>query len=151
MLAASASVRWSSTLLTARTTGFLLLRSTRTTAWSLSSVPTVPSTTSSTASAVAIASSACSAICAASPLASGAQPPVSTSTNERPFQSASYETRSRVTPGTSWTTASRRPMMRFTRVDLPTLGRPTTATTGRVRAGVGTAGTAVSVMSLRWG
>ena len=89
MLAASASVRWSSTLLTARTTGFLLLRSTRTTAWSLSSVPTVPSTTSRTASAVAMASSACSAICAARPLASGAQPPVSTRTNDRPFQSAS--------------------------------------------------------------
>ena len=30
----------------------------------------------------------------------------------------------------SWTTASRRPMIRLTRVDLPTFGRPTTATTG---------------------
>src|SRR6202044_1340943 len=32
--------------------------------------------------------------------------------------------------GTSWTTASRRPRIRLTSVDLPTLGRPTTATTG---------------------
>src|ERR1700710_2336311 len=38
--------------------------------------------------------------------------------------------RSRVTPGTSCTTASRRPSTRLTRVDLPTLGRPTIATTG---------------------
>ena len=34
------------------------------------------------------------------------------------------------TPGTSSTTASRRPRMRLTSVDLPTLGRPTTASTG---------------------
>ena len=33
-------------------------------------------------------------------------------------------------PGTSSTTASRRPMIRLTSVDLPTLGRPTTASTG---------------------
>ena len=33
-------------------------------------------------------------------------------------------------PGTSWTTASRRPIIRLTSVDLPTLGRPTTARIG---------------------
>src|SRR3954468_1739712 len=38
--------------------------------------------------------------------------------------------RSRVTPGTSCTTAARRPRNRLTRVDLPTFGRPTMATTG---------------------
>src|SRR3712207_9018550 len=38
--------------------------------------------------------------------------------------------RSRVTPGVSWTTAARRPRIRSTSVDLPTLGRPTIATTG---------------------
>ena len=38
--------------------------------------------------------------------------------------------RSRVTPGMSCTTAARRPRMRLTSVDLPTLGRPTMATTG---------------------
>ena len=49
----------------------------------------------------------------------------------RPFQSASTSLRSRVTPGRSSTMASRRPMIRLTRVDLPTLGRPTMATVGR--------------------
>ena len=89
MVAASASLRWSSTLLAASTTGFRLRRSTWTTASSTSWVPTVASTTKTTASAAAMASSACSAIWAAMPLASGAQPPVSTTTNCRPFQSAS--------------------------------------------------------------
>src|SRR5699024_1199821 len=42
--------------------------------------------------------------------------------------------RSLVTPGTSWTTAARRPNSRFTSVDLPTFGRPTTANTGRAGA-----------------
>jgi hypothetical protein len=68
----------------------------------------MPSTTSSTTSAVCIADSACAAIAAARPTASGSQPPVSTTVNGRPFQSASYATRSRVTPGTSSTTACRR-------------------------------------------
>ena len=71
--------------------------------------------------------------------ASGSQPPVSTTVNARPAQLASYDTRSRVTPGTSSTTASRRPMIRFTSVDLPTLGRPTTA-----RTGIGPEGSSVS-------
>jgi hypothetical protein len=39
-------------------------------------------------------------------------------------------TRSLVTPGTSSTTACLLPRILFTSVDLPTLGRPTTATTG---------------------
>jgi hypothetical protein len=64
------------------------------------------------------------------PVAFGSQPPVSTTVKLRPFHSASYEIRSRVTPGTSWTTAARRPRNRLTSVDLPTLGRPTIATTG---------------------
>ena len=132
MVAAMASWRWSSTLFAASTTGFLERLSTLTTASSSSRVPTVASTTNSTASAIEIASSACSAICCAMPLASETQPPVSTSTNSRPFQFASYETRSRVTPGTSCTTASLRPRMRLTSVDLPTFGRPTTATTGLI-------------------
>ena len=69
--------------------GLRLRRSTVTTASSTSWMPTVASTTNSTASAAAMASSACSAIWAASPLASEAQPPVSTMTNCRPFQIAS--------------------------------------------------------------
>ena len=39
--------------------------------------------------------------------------------------------RSLVTPGCDWTTAARRPMIRLIRVDFPTLGRPTTATTAK--------------------
>src|SRR5687767_9006901 len=50
--------------------------------------------------------------------------------------------RSRVTPGVSSTTAWRRPMMRLTRVDLPTFGRPTTATTGTGPVNASSAGTA---------
>jgi hypothetical protein len=52
-------------------------------------VPTWASTTKSTASAAAMAISAWSAIWPAMPLASVAQPPVSTTTNWRPFQLAS--------------------------------------------------------------
>src|SRR5438132_10116867 len=40
--------------------------------------------------------------------------------------------RSRVVPGTSWTTATWAPTSRLKRVDFPTLGRPTTATIGRL-------------------
>src|ERR1019366_1264689 len=58
-------------------------------------------------------------------------PPVSTSVNSRPAHSASSVLRSRVPPGLSSTIVSRRPTIRLTSVDLPTLGRPTTATTGR--------------------
>ncbi len=101
-----------------------------TTASSASVIPTVASTTNSTASARLTAISAWARIASARPRASGSQPPVSTTVKARPFQLASYETRSRVTPGTSSTTASRRPMIRLTSVDLPTLGRPTTASTG---------------------
>ena len=47
-----------------------------------------------------------------------------------PAQLAPSSLRSRVTPGCSSTIAVRLPTMRFTSVDLPTFGRPTTATTG---------------------
>src|SRR6185312_16163319 len=131
--AASGSVRSSSTLFAASTTGLPPRRRTLATASSVAVAPTLASTTSSTASAVRMAWSACAATRAWNPLASGSQPPVSTTVNRRPDHCASYATRSRVTPGTSCTTASRRPRMRLTSVDLPTLGRPTTASTGRSR------------------
>ena len=47
-----------------------------------------------------------------------------------PSHSASTILRSRVTPGWSSTMATRLPTVRLTKVDFPTLGRPTTATTG---------------------
>ena len=61
-------------------------------------------------------------------------PPVSMSSKRTPFHSHSSALRSRVTPASLWTTASRPPTSRLTSVDLPTLGKPTTAIRGR-RAG----------------
>ena len=65
-----------------------------------------------------------------SSLLNGSMPPVSTMVNSRPFQSAVWYERSRVTPRDSWTMASEVWARRLTSVDLPTLGRPTTATIG---------------------
>jgi len=78
-----------------------------------------------------MADSAASEIFKAIPSAVGSQPPVSTTTKFFPFHSASYETRSRVTPGVSSMIASREPMIRLTKVDFPTLGRPTITTRGK--------------------
>ena len=78
-----------SALLATRSTGLALRRSIRTAASSTSVDPTMVSTTNSTTSAVATAVSACAAIAAARSLASGSQPPVSTTMNRRPFHSAS--------------------------------------------------------------
>src|SRR5436305_7073315 len=97
---------------------------------SSSVTPTVASTTRRTTSASAMARSAWRLTWASMPSWVAIQPPVSTTRNSRPFQSASKILRSRVTPGSSSTIASRRPTMRLTRVDLPTLGRPTMATSG---------------------
>ena len=81
-MAASASVRWSSTLLAASTTGFRLRRSTWTTASSTSWVPTVASTTKTTASAAVDGQLGLLGDLGGHALvASGAQPPVSTTTN----------------------------------------------------------------------
>ena len=55
-------------------------------------------------------------------------PPVSISRNREPAHSQTSSLRSRVTPGVSWTTAARVPVSRLTSVDLPTFGKPTTAT-----------------------
>ena len=129
--AASGSCLRSSILFATKITGLPLFRSIGTTRSSLEVAPTIASTTKMTASASSIAISACSATDLSMPLASGSQPPVSTRVNLRSFHSALYETRSRVTPGLSSTTASRRPRIRLTSADLPTFGRPTIAKTGR--------------------
>ena len=135
---ASASRPASSTLFTATTTGFPERRKTRAMASSSSSSPTVVSTTQTMTSAVAIARSACSLTRRTSAAGSSvaalgvSHPPVSTTTKSRPAQLAASSLRSRVTPGCSSTIAVRFPTIRFTSVDLPTFGRPTTATTGSV-------------------
>src|SRR5689334_20731200 len=59
-------------------------------------------------------------------------PPVSTSSKATPFHSVASRLRSRVTPGSGEVTASLPPTRRLTRVLLPTLGKPTTATVGRL-------------------
>ena len=128
--AASSSSAALSTLLATRSTGTFARRSISTASVSASVAPTVVSTTSTTMSASIAARRACSLTCEARPLLRKSQPPVSMIENLRPDHSASYRTRSRVTPGMSSTTAARRPMIRLTSVDLPTFGRPTIATTG---------------------
>ena len=60
----------------------------------------------------------------------GSMPPVSASMKVRLRHSHAAKIRSRVTPGVSFTMDSRCPMSLLNNVDLPTLGRPTTATTG---------------------
>ena len=61
---------------------------------------------------------------------SSSRPPVSTSTNRRPFHSVSPYSRSRVVRARSSTIAVREPRTRLKSVLLPTFGRPTMATTG---------------------
>src|SRR5215472_6301806 len=57
-------------------------------------------------------------------------PPVSTSSTKRLPTLTRLETRSRVTPAVGSTMAMRRPASQLNSDDLPTLGRPTMATTG---------------------
>ena len=98
---------------------------------SSSKAPTCASTTNAKTSASCIANSAEALTCTEIPSGFDSQPPVSIIMNLRPPHSHSYCTRSRVTPGVSSTIASRRPINRLIKVDLPTLGRPKIATIGK--------------------
>ena len=129
----AASCTRSSTLLATTITVSERPRSRAATLASSSVTPTVASTTNRTASAAAMAASLCRDTLSSRESPPTSQPPVSTSVNGRPCQAAATSLRSRVTPGRSSTIASRRPMIRFRSVDLPTLGRPTIATTGLMR------------------
>ena len=111
-------------------TCFFDLRSKSTNDSSSSSAPTCASITKRTTSDSAIAASEPAVIFSDIPSGATSHPPVSIKINLRPFHSASYLTRSRVTPGVSSTIASRRPIIRLTSVDFPTFGRPITATLG---------------------
>ena len=129
--AASLAIVSLSALLAATTTCSPTGRSRSATA--ASSVEMVPwaSTTNTIRSAAAMASSAWARMSSTnSASALHCHPPVSITPNARPAHSASNSRRSRVTPGFSWTTAALQPTIRLTRVDLPTLGRPTTAMRG---------------------
>ena len=121
-----------SSLFTSRKTGLSQRLSMRATDSSSSVTPVRPSTTNRMTAASSAAARAWSRMDVAktSSLLSGSMPPVSTMVNSRPFQSAVWYERSRVTPRDSWTMASEVWARRLTSVDLPTLGRPTTATIG---------------------
>ncbi len=94
--------------------------------------PSLASVRCSTTSASSTATLAWSVTRASRPtFARGSIPPVSTSVNSLPAHSARLYALSRVVPGLSETTAPRRRMILFTSELFPTLGAPTTATTGR--------------------
>mmetsp|Transcript_429 Transcript_429/g.1067 ORF Transcript_429/g.1067 Transcript_429/m.1067 type:complete len:483 (-) Transcript_429:9-1457(-) len=143
-------------LLTARCT-FLrgwLVRSQSNTSRSPACRPALPSTSSTTESASSTPSAACFSIADGRPrafterraftfswmsagswLASLMRPPVSTTTNSVPPHCVRVYMRSRVMPGWSNTTAILAPAMRLNRALLPTFGRPTIATLGRLSMG----------------
>ena len=120
----------SSTLLATTTTDSTFLRN-RSATWASSSVmPTVESKTKRTTSALNMACSLWRLTFSSRESPPVIHPPVSIRVNVRSSQKASTSFLSLVTPGRSSTMASRLPMMRFIKVDLPTLGLPTIATTG---------------------
>ena len=119
-----------SDLLTATVAGLPLLRMTPATKRSVGVSPSRPSTTSTTWSASSIALRVCAAIGCSMPRGDSIRPPVSTTMKRRPAARPKPYLRSRVTPGTSATSASRVAVSTLKTVDLPTLGRPTMAMTG---------------------
>eukprot|EP00962_Isochrysis_galbana_P040813 scaffold14840_cov101-Isochrysis_galbana.AAC.4 len=97
--------------------------------------PVIPSTTSSATCASASAVSACCRICGmkiCEGSSSKTMPPVSTTLNSYADHHPGAYVRSRVTPGSSCTSApvSKRCVIRLAIVDLPTLGRPSTTIVG---------------------
>ena len=126
---ASASRRGSSSLFASTSTGLCDARRISASSSSPGVTPAWASTTKRTRSASAIAAFACSATCGPNgPVSSRSTPPVSMIRNRAPAQSTRSSLRSRVTPGVSWTTAVLDSVSRLTSVDLPTFGKPTTAT-----------------------
>ena len=93
--------------------------------------PKVASTTKSSRSAVSMACSLWAETLWSMSLPAVSHPPVSMSRNSQPCQSTATSLRSRVTPGRASTMAALRPAILLSKVDLPTLGRPTMATLGR--------------------
>ena len=95
-------------------------------------MPTRASTTNTTTAACPIAVSDDARIRPYSDSgALSSSPAVSISSTSRPRNVAGASLRSRVTPGSSDTSARRRPASRLNSVDLPTFGRPAIATIGR--------------------
>src|SRR5947209_8764551 len=118
-----------SLLLATSTTGLLARRAKSANDRSFGVRPARASITNISASARPIAASVCSCIRAVSePLAPSSRPAVSMMVNSRSPSRACPSRRSRVTPGSSSTSASFCPTSRLNSVDLPTLGRPMMAT-----------------------
>jgi hypothetical protein len=138
--ASAATARFgSSSLLPSSRSGTRARRRTSAISWSAGKGPFFASTTKSTRSASVSAVSTCARIGAAKgEPSSRSNPPVSTRSNHFPFHSTGTTLRSRVTPGISWTTVVRVAVSLLMSVDLPALGAPTTATTGRRRPSSGT-------------
>ncbi len=112
-------------LLATSTTGLLARRAKSAKARSVGVSPARASITNISASARPIAVSVCSCIRAVSePLAPSSRPAVSMMVNSRSPSRAFPSRRSRVTPGSSSTSASFCPTSRLNSVDFPTLGRP---------------------------
>ena len=121
-----------STLLTARITGFSVVRSRWAAMVSDGVIPSATSVISMITSASFIAISACSCTRERiSPSGADSSPPVSNRMKRRPSQSVSAISLSRVVPATSDTMACLQPTMRLKSDDLPTLGRPTIAMMGK--------------------
>ena len=121
--------RGSSILFASSSTGLCARRRIAASSSSPGVIPARASTTNRIRSASAIAARAWSAIERVIGVGSAmSTPPVSISRKRWPFQSATTSLRSRVTPGVSCTTAARDSVSRLTSVDLPTFGKPTTAT-----------------------
>src|SRR5258705_11854836 len=114
-----------SLLLATRSTGLLARRAKSAKARSFGVNPAGASITNISASASAIAVSVCSCMRAVSePLAPSSSPAVSITVNSRSPRRPLPSRRSRVTPGSSSTSASFCPTSRLNSVDFPTLGRP---------------------------
>ena len=118
-------------MFTARIPGFRARSSRLATSWSAAVRPVFTSHRKTITVALAMAISACFRIKdRISVVVPGSMPPVSTMSKVRPRHSHSAYRRSRVTPGVSSTMERRRPTSLLKSMDLPTLGRPTMATSG---------------------
>ena len=122
-----------SALLSTSVTGLPARRSSRATNTSCGESPARASASNISRSASCTARSVCARICAAIPTGFSTSPPVSITTQGTGPSRPKPYCRSRVSPGTSATMASRVPVSTLNRVDLPTFGRPTSAMTGSMR------------------
>src|SRR6202046_5736658 len=127
-----------------RMIGLLARRTAWAKCWSAEVSPARASTTNRITSQSISAASVCARMRPASVSGSpSSRPAVSTMVKERSASLPSPSRRSRVTPGSSSTSASLRPTSRLNSVDLPTFGRPMIATLALMLFQRGAAGAAL--------